>query len=115
MGRSSELVEPILPAYGKPFGKRRAGRRAFGIETGLRFSDGYAEDWSIFLEVFSFEVRADPFATAGAGCREKFYSLKFVWLGGQQFLYLLEILCVVGRNFYAAAFRQTPQEIHEIG
>jgi hypothetical protein len=78
------------------------------------FSYGGCVDRSIFFEVFSFEVRADPFALAGAGGGEKFDFFQPVTESGQDFLYLLEILSVVGGNSDSSCGGKAAEKLFEI-
>lgn len=80
----------------------------------LLFSYGDGVDWSLFFEVFFFEVRADPFADVCAGGGEKFDFFEPVTESCQDFLYLLEILSVVGSNSDSSCGGQAAEELFEI-
>jgi len=81
---------------------------------GLLFSYGDCVDWSLLFEVFSFEVCADPFADVGAGGREKFDFFEFVTKSSQNFLYLFEILSVVGCDSDSARGDKAAKKMLEI-
>ena len=53
-------------------------------------------DRSLVFDVFSFEICAGPFAYFGPGGADEVNRLQSVTFGGDDLLYLLEIISVVG-------------------
>ncbi len=66
------------------------------------------------LDIFSFEVCADVFSTLGAGGSGKLDLLQLLTPPGQDRLYLLEIIGVVGGDSQLSAGFQAADEILQI-
>ena len=81
----------------------------------LYFPYGDGVNRSLFFEIFSFEICADPFALVGAGGWEEFNLFKSAAMGSQSRLYLFEIAGMVGSYFYITARLEAAAELLYIG
>ncbi len=81
----------------------------------LFFSYGNCIYWSVFFEVFAFEVRADPFADLSAGGRQEIDLLKTVGTGGEDGFYLLEIFREISGDTDCPPWLQGADKLGGIG
>jgi hypothetical protein len=107
----------------KPRAKYRVAVPATAKRKTLFFSDCHCKNWSVFHQVFSFEVRADPFADfsalrladLSAGVGQEINLLKAISFRGKDLLHLLEVIGVVGGDADSTRGFQASDKLVAIG